>query len=121
MGDIVESNTNATENNTKLAKTKDVANVRLHPRLVGNIPITSAVVFAPLIHAYVQKYGPVRHHIESFNELIKSRYGLRQIITSIFSIQSDIIPEKTIKSPEDELIERVTIKVNFTDGNNESY
>ena len=82
--------------------------------LSGNITITSSATFAPFIHAYIKKHGPTEHHLNSFNQLISSKYGLSQILTQIFSIQSDVIPERTAGvDTENNNIEHIAINVQF--------
>jgi DNA-directed RNA polymerase beta subunit len=115
-----------TEKDTKIVKstkqenkdiTPDTKTIKYHLKLAGNMRLSSSASLAPLIHAMIQRDGPVQHHIDSFNELLKSRYGLKQIITGIFSINSDVIPDaklaKATATGLSEQIERVHIQVNF--------
>jgi DNA-directed RNA polymerase beta subunit len=83
--------------------------------LSGNITITSSATFAPFIHAYIKEHGPTEHHLNSFNQLISHKYGLDQILTQIFSIQSDVIPERTPGvENENSNIEHISINVQFS-------
>lgn len=81
----------------------------------SNVKITASATFAPFIHAFINAHGPNEHHLESFNELIKSEYGLKQILTQIFSIQKDIVPEKKDKAPpsENDSIEHIELSIKF--------
>lgn len=59
----------------------------------------------------LDRYGPIAHHIDSFNVFIS--VGLPQIVTQLFSINEEIQNQRD-KTPEDRKIKTIEINVKFT-------